>query len=63
MEAPTIRTFTLARIVALLLIAAAVAGLAYLRFAPDAEAACGPDARSSLLKPAPVAALATAAAV
>ena len=36
MQAPTTRTFTPARIVALALIALTVSALAYLRFAPDA---------------------------
>ena len=36
MNTPTTRSFTPARIVALALIALLVAGLAYLRFAPDA---------------------------
>jgi hypothetical protein len=38
------RTFTPARIVALALIAVVVAGLAYLRFAPDADPVSVPKA-------------------
>ena len=54
MNAPTTRTFTPARIVALVLIALVMAALAYLRFAPDAgpvSVPSGAHAGDLILKP------------
>jgi pimeloyl-ACP methyl ester carboxylesterase len=54
MQAPTNRTFTAARIVALVLIALVVSALAYLRFAPDAgpvSVPAGAHAGDLILKP------------
>ena len=49
MEAPTTRTFTPARIVALALIALMAVGLAYLRFAPDSDVSVPKGAKAGQL--------------